>query len=117
MALTPEQIQTLLGKTRVKGDYVMKLTAFDASGEQGISVSDTWPELAGKKATTLKQGFENAKQNKDFTGDKNAIRVISNNDVVYLIKVDPNENAVESSDGDAADAGAGEAFAEPVQAQ
>jgi hypothetical protein len=115
MALTPEQIQSLLGKTRVKGDYVMKLNAFDASGEQGVNVSETWPELAGKKATTLKQGFENAKQNKDFNGNKDSIRVISNDDLVYLIKVDASVDGAEA-DG-AVDAGAGEAFAEPVQAQ
>ena len=113
MALTPEQIQTLLGKTRIKGDYVMKLNAFDASGEQGVSVSETWPDLAGKKATTLKQGFENAKQNKDFKGNADTIRVISNDDLVYLVKVDA--ASVDGAEGtETADAGAGEAFAEPV---
>lgn len=113
MALTPEQIQTLLGKTRIKGDYVMKLNAFDASGEQGVSVSETWPDLAGKKATTLKQGFENAKQNKDFKGNADTIRVISNDDLVYLVRVDASVDGAEGT-GDTTDAGAGEAFAEPV---
>lgn len=112
MALTPEQIQTLLGKTRIKGDYVMKLNAFDASGEQGVSVSETWPDLAGKKATTLKQGFENAKQNKDFKGNADTIRVISNDDLVYLVRVDASVDGAEATE--ATDAGAGEAFAEPV---
>jgi hypothetical protein len=85
--LTADQIQALLGKTRTKGDYVVKLNAFIESGEQGICVNETWMELKDKKATTLKQGFENAKDNKETSEDAEFVKVIANEDLVYLINL------------------------------
>jgi hypothetical protein len=86
-SLTPEQITALLGKTRQKGMYIEKLNAFLASGEQGVLVNETWPEFAGKKATTLKQGFENAKENKEAGEGSENVKVIANEDQVYLINL------------------------------
>ena len=108
--LTPEQIQALLGKGDTRGVYVSKLNQFMDSPEQGVNVTEQWPELATDKAgkaklpSTLKQGFENAKgQKKARPGADTLVKVILDGDLVYLIK-DP--NAVISSDGDSAEAAA-----------
>lgn len=85
--LTSEQIAALLGNTRTKGQYTVYLTDFLTSGEQGICVNEQWVDLAGKKATTLKQGFENAKDNKNAPDGAENVKVISNEDKVYLINL------------------------------
>jgi hypothetical protein len=85
--LTADQIQTLLGKTRTKGVYVQYLNQFIASGEAGVNVNEQWVDLRDKKATTLKQGFENAKDNKEAADGAENVKVISNEDLVYLINL------------------------------
>ena len=87
MALTADQIQALLGKTRQKGMYIEKLNAFLDSGEAGVNVNETWPEFATKKATTLKQGFENAKENKEAREGSDNVKVIASDDLVYLVNL------------------------------
>jgi hypothetical protein len=107
MGLTAEQITALLGKTRTKGDYVVKLNSFLESGEQGISVNETWVELKDKKATTLKQGFENAKGNKEAHADSEFVKVISSDDQVFLVNL-----KAAGDDGETAEeGGADQAFA------
>lgn len=93
MALTPDQIQALLGKARSKGVYEEHLVAFVKSGEQGVCVNETWVDMADKKATTLKQGFEGAKEKKsvvealpDFDAST-LIKVITSDEKVYLINL------------------------------
>lgn len=85
--LTPDQIKALLGKTRQKGLYVQKLNEFLESGEAGISVKEKWVEFAEKKDTTLKQGFDNAKENKEAGEGSENIKVIANEGDVYLINL------------------------------
>lgn len=85
--LTAEQIQQLLGKSRSKGQYIVHLNSFLASGEGGVCANDEWVDLADKKATTLKQGFENAKTNKDATDGAENVKVLVNEDKVYLINL------------------------------
>lgn len=87
MALTPDQIQALLGSTRTKGDYVVKLNEFLESGEAGVCVNETWVEMKDKKAPTLKQGFEAAKEKKDAAEGAEAIKVIANDGKVYLLNL------------------------------
>lgn len=87
MALSPEQIQELLGKTRTKGQYVTYLNDFVNSGEGGICVNETFADLSSKKATTLKQGFEHAKENKEATEGAENVKVLVNEDKVYLINL------------------------------
>src|SRR4029077_2772570 len=108
MPLSPDQIQALLGKTRTKGDYVVKLNSFLNSGEQGICVNETWVELKDKKATTLKQGFENVKTNKDAAEGADSVKVISADDLVYLVNL---KAAGVEANGDGDEGGAAE-FAE-----
>lgn len=87
MALTHEQIQALLSKTRQKGVYTERMNEFLASGEGGICVNETWADLAGKKATTLKQGFEGAKEKKDVAEGADKVIVKSDEEKVYLINL------------------------------
>jgi hypothetical protein len=91
--LTPEQIQALLGKTRQKGIYEKYLIEFVNSGEGGVNVNEQWSaEFGAKKATTLKQGFENAKDKAHVMEATNGaaanVKVIANEDLVYLINLD-----------------------------
>lgn len=85
--LTAEQIQALLGKTRQKGLYTQFLNEFIESGEMGVNVNEQWVELRDKKATTLKQGFEGAKDKKEAVEGADQIKVISNEDQVFLVNL------------------------------
>jgi hypothetical protein len=85
MGMTPEQVAELLGKAKTRGGYVTMMNEFLASGEAGVCVNEQWPELKEKKAATLKQGFDNAKLNKNVNAGADDIKVIANDDLVYLI--------------------------------
>lgn len=89
--LSPDQIKALLGKTRQKGQYEGYLIEFVKSGEGGICVNEEWMDLTEKKATTLKQGFENAKDKAAVVeateGASKNVKVISQEDKVYLINL------------------------------
>jgi hypothetical protein len=95
--LTPEQIKALLGKTRQKGVYDRYLVDFLKMGEAGISVNETWVDLADKKATTIKQGFENAKDKQSLAAaleeaglDPSAatnVKVIASDEQVFLVNL------------------------------
>lgn len=90
--LNQEQIMALLSKTRQKGVYTDRLNDFITSGEQGISVNETWADLRGKKATTLKQGFEAAKDKKEAADGADRVIVKSDKaedgtETVYLINL------------------------------
>lgn len=85
--LTAEQITALLGKTRQKGVYIQYLNQFLEGGESGICVNETWVDLKDKKASTLKQGFENAKENKEAGDGSEFVKVIANEEKVYLINL------------------------------
>lgn len=91
--LTPEQIAQLLGASRTKGVYIQRLTEFMNSGEQGVDAKAEWPEFAEKATATLKQGFENAKNSKNAPAGVEHVRVITNEDNVYLINQPPAEAA------------------------
>src|SRR5215831_16948818 len=96
MALTPEQIRSIYAKRRTKGQYTLLLAQFIASGDNGVSVREQWPtefswddtkegKDRGKQATTLKQGFENAKEKKDAPEGSEYVDVIVDEEDVYLI--------------------------------
>lgn len=103
--LTPEQIQALMSGTKTKGQYVLRLNEFVASGEGGIAVAEQWPldygPTAEKKIDTVKQGFENAKNSKNAHADAEHVRVIKNDEQVFLVnlkaagQVAPTEPATE----------------------
>src|SRR5262245_42720740 len=97
MALTQEQIRSIYAKRRTKGLYNELLEQFMTSGDNGVSVREQWPTQfawddsqeeekdKGKQATTLKQGFENAKDRKDAPDGSELIDVIVDGNDVYLI--------------------------------
>lgn len=85
MAMTADQIQTLLQGTRQKGQYLGYLNEFLASGEAGVCANEQWIALKDKKATTISQGFKNAKDNKAAADGSENVLVLSNDDKVYLI--------------------------------
>jgi len=87
MGLTPEQIDALLSKTRTKGEYVVSLNEFLSSGEAGVCVNDQWKQMGGKKATTLKQGFEAAKDKKEANDGADKVIVKTDEEKVYLINL------------------------------
>jgi len=87
MALTPDQIASLLASTRTKGQYAEFLGEFLASGESGVNANEQWVAISGKKATTVKQGFESAKDKKDAPDDARYVKVLVSEDQVYLINL------------------------------
>lgn len=86
MALTPEQIAELLSTSRTKGAYIGRLNEFVNSGEGGVCAND-WAEFSDKKANTLKQGFENAKNSKNAADGSDNIKVLVNDEKVFLINL------------------------------
>lgn len=86
MALTAEQVKAIYAKRRTKGQYNGMLDEFLASGDNGVSVKEEWAtQLGEKKATTLKQGFENAKDRKDAPEGSDLVDVIVDGEDVFLI--------------------------------
>jgi|SRR5215472_5006055 len=89
MPMTPDQIRAVYAKRRTKGLYLDLLAQFIESGEAGVSVREEWNTQLGdtenKKATSLKQGFENAKDKKDAPEGSDQVDVIVDGDDVYLL--------------------------------
>lgn len=100
--LTAQDIAQLLAKTRQKGLYIQKMNEFLASGELGVSAKSTWVELADKKDTTLKQGFDNAKGSKEVADGAENVRVISQEGDVYLVNLTLAADQVEGVETEAA---------------
>lgn len=87
MALTPEQIREIYANRRTKGQYEKFLTEFLGSNEDGISVKEVWPQLNDKKASTLKQGFDNAKDRKEAPEGSEFVDIIVDGDNVFLMNL------------------------------
>jgi len=85
MPLTPDQVRAIYANRRTKGLYDTKLIEFLDSGDNGVSVKEQWPELADKKAQSLKQGFENSKDRKGAPEGSEQVDVIVDGENVYLI--------------------------------
>lgn len=85
--LTPDQIQALLGKTRSKGEYLRYLNEFVASGEGGVCANEQWVAIRDKKASTIKQGFVNAQDKKEAAPGAENVKILVNEDLVYLINL------------------------------
>jgi hypothetical protein len=66
--LSPEDITKLLSDTRTRGDYGVVLDDFYKSGEPGIEVEMSG-NLAGKDATNVYTGLNNAKKAQDKEGN------------------------------------------------
>lgn len=75
-------IADLLAGSRQRGVYDAELKAFVESGTRGIKVSLTEGAFAGKKAGSVKTGFENARKKLE---NKDSIRVVLHEDQVYVL--------------------------------
>ena len=91
--LSPDQVAALLSKTRTKGQYIQYLNEFIDGGEMGVEVGEQWVALKDKKGTTLKQGFDNAKDNKEAHEGAENIQVIKQDEKVYLVNLSHEELA------------------------
>jgi hypothetical protein len=96
--ISSDQITVLLAQTRQKGIYTAKMTEFlsmtdeEGSPVAGIDVGETWPELSGKQASTLKQGFDAVRDKKEAPEGSDQVKVVSQKDEddeehVYLINL------------------------------
>jgi hypothetical protein len=95
--LTQEQIRQILQTRRRRGVYEQYLIEFLKSNEAGVNVKEEWPDLAVKKASSLKQGFDGLKDKATFKEQlKEAgfpedaadnVSVIANDEQVFLINV------------------------------
>lgn len=99
--LSPEQITALLSKTRQKGLYTDKLNEFVGMELAGVDVGEQWIEFQGKKGSTLKQGFDSAKEKKEAAPGTDQVKVVSQkgedgSEHVYLINL-----ALAQADADA----------------
>lgn len=67
-SLDLDAINKLLSETRTRGDYDVILDDFHKSGEAGIEVELGVGQLAGKDATNVYTGLNNAKKKQDKDG-------------------------------------------------
>lgn len=81
-ALTDDFIAGLLAGSRQRGVYDAELKTILESGEKGVKISLTDGPFAGKKAGSVKTGFENARKKLDNQSD---VRVVLHEDNVYVI--------------------------------
>lgn len=98
--LSDEALNELLASSRAHGTYDEALHNFAASGEKGVQVSLVEGTFAGKKAPSVKTGFNSALERttamkKDGVTPAGTplpegveIAIIAKNDQVYLIRRD-----------------------------
>lgn len=93
-ALNLEDALAVLAGSKQRGGYDVEFTNFLTSGEPGVVVSLTEGQFAGKKAQSVKTGFTNAQKRIAEKGTEEQkpiaanVRVILNEDKVYLIRQD-----------------------------
>jgi len=110
MGLSNEQIKAIYANRRVKGLYDKKLVEFLGSGEAGVSVREIWPDdfayhekleddkTTGKKAASIKQGFENSRGRKEAPAGSENVDVIVDGEEVFLINKDVAGMVAESTE-------------------
>lgn len=92
--LTMDQILQLQSESKQRGQYDMEFGSFLNSGEAGVAIDLTQGTFAGKKAQSVKTGFENARKRvaEKGTDPEKAtvanVRVILHEGGVYLIRQD-----------------------------
>lgn len=89
--LSDNAIQELLASTKTRGDYDREIGAFIEGGQKGVEVSLDSGTFAGKKATSVKTGFELARKRpatKEAHAEVENVRVINSDNRIYLIRTD-----------------------------
>lgn len=87
-ALNATDIAALLASSRQRGQYDDELKKFVESGEAGVKVNLENGTFANKKAQSVKTGFEGARKREGAPEDAQHVRVIVNEEQVYLIRTD-----------------------------
>lgn len=81
--LTSDKVAELMANSRQRNAYGPKLIEFCESDEAAVNPSETWPvEFAGKKASTMYQGFRNAAEK---AGLQDTILIKLSDDAVYIL--------------------------------
>jgi hypothetical protein len=75
----------ILSGARGRGDYKQVLAAFIQAGVRLAQIPLDAGAFEGKKAQTVKTGFENAKNSKEPPEGASEVRVIKKNDAIYLL--------------------------------
>lgn len=83
--LSEDRINELLSMSKQRGLYEAEINSFVASGSRGVEVPLDSGTFAGKKAQSVKTGLDNARKKLDDVEVKNAIRVIKEEDHVFLL--------------------------------
>lgn len=87
-AIDDSMIAALLAGSKQRGAYDTELKAFIESGEKGAMISLSEGTFAGKKSGSVKTGFENARKREGAPEEAKQVRVIVNEDNVYLVRQD-----------------------------
>jgi hypothetical protein len=75
----------ILAGARGRGDYKTVLKAFIESEHRLVEVPLTGGLFEGKKAQTVKTGFENAKNAKEPVEGSDKVKVVKKGDQIYLV--------------------------------
>lgn len=87
--LDETQVAELLAGSRGRGQYDTSLKEFYSSDQVGIQIDLTAGQFQGKKAQSVKTGFESAlKRDGAPEGAKDNVKVIVKNDNVFLVRQD-----------------------------
>lgn len=81
-AVDTTELAELLASSRERGVYEREAKSFLDGGEQAGKVNLTEGAFAGKKASSVLQGFRNLAKKEEYT---DLLRVIGNDEGVYLI--------------------------------
>ena len=85
MALSNDEVLSLMAGSRTKGSYDDALAKFIKSDEPGVNPREEWPSMFGEKnANTLAQGFTNAIR-RVKTDEADQIKVINRDGDVFVI--------------------------------
>ena len=87
-ALDQDEINSLLGSVKQRGEYDRQLKTFMESNEPGVQVSLSEGPFAQKKPNSVKTGFESAKNREGAPEGATNVRVLVHEDSVYLIRTD-----------------------------
>lgn len=87
-AIDDTEIAALLAGSKQRGAYDTELKNFIEGGEKGVLISLADGTFAGKKSGSVKTGFENARKRDGAPDEAAQVRVIVNEDKVYLVRQD-----------------------------
>jgi hypothetical protein len=80
-----DTLAEILAGARGRGDYKTVMVAFRDAGIRTAEVPLDRGLFEGRKAQTVKTGFDNVKTSKEPPEGSDKIRVIKKNDKVYLV--------------------------------